>query len=97
MSSASGQAAWPIRFIKWLGNLGTKDYPRRIARRLRVVNIVTWLAATMATTYIPYYAIYDYSGLAPAIWAIAIQCGLFYLTPWFHRFGDGAAATVQQP
>ncbi len=80
------------RAVAWIAGLGISNYPPRVRRRLEVINIVTALVILTAVSYIPFYAIYDYQGLSVVIWAIVLQTALFAATPYFHRFGDIAAA-----
>ena len=78
--------------VRWLSTLGTGGYPPRTARRLGILNLLVILVVLGTSSYIPAYALYDYQGLAPVIWVIALQNVLMLATPWFHRFGDAAGA-----
>lgn len=70
---------------------GTRAYPERVARRLRVMNMAAWIAAALAT----FFALRGFAGpeghriTEVAEYGIAALC--FAALPWLHRYGPLAA------
>ncbi len=66
---------------------GTERYPDKLARRLRVVNITTWLAAAVTV----FYAAFGLVEPSPGRWQLVAVDSVvalgFALVPLLHRFG----------
>jgi len=70
---------------------GTRDYNEVDRQRLVVVNIVGYLAALSSLNYAATYAVYDFTNLAPLVWANVLSAILTASCPLLHRFGRLAA------
>ena len=70
---------------------GTEGYPETIARRLRALNITTWIAALLGAGF----AITQLLNPAPGMWkpgiVNALAALIFATIPLLHRFGPLAA------
>ncbi|WP_353807061.1 adenylate/guanylate cyclase domain-containing protein [Mesorhizobium sp.] len=66
---------------------GTEVYPERIARRLRALNLTTWIASPLAAGY----AVAQFFDRTPGLWQVATVNALTALIlaalPLLHRFG----------
>ena len=73
---------------------GTERYPETIARRLRAVNITTWIAASLSAAF----AITQLLNPAPDMWKPgvlnALAALIFAAIPLLHRFSPLAAPLV---
>ena len=71
---------------------GTQGYPEKIARRLRALNLGTWIAATVATGF----ALVQFLDPTPGMWKVAavnaVAAPIFASVPLLHRFGPFSAA-----
>ena len=78
------------RLLRLLSDIcyGTKRYPPRIARRLRILNIATSMAATMMGGF----ALGEFLAAAKDTWKVGvaylIAAGLLAAIPLLHRFGS---------
>jgi adenylate cyclase len=70
---------------------GTRRYPENVARRLRSLNMATWIAAAVAVIY----SVAQFLDSTPGLWKVAgvNAIGALILTalPLLHRFGALAA------
>jgi len=70
---------------------GTERYPETIARRLRALNITTWIAALLGAGF----AVTQLLNPAPGMWkpgiVNALAALIFATIPLLHRFGPLAA------
>jgi adenylate cyclase len=70
---------------------GTERYPEKVARRLRALNIATWIGAGVTAAY----AAVQLIDPTPGVWKVGIANALIALTlaaiPLLHRFGSMAA------
>jgi len=73
---------------------GTERYPEKVARRLRALNITTWIASATSAGY----GIQTLLDSAPGLWKLSISNTLvavaFAAIPLLHRFGPLAAASA---
>jgi adenylate cyclase len=73
---------------------GTERYPETIARRLRALNITTWIAAALTAGF----AVTQMLELVPRLWKSAVvnmvATLIFAAIPLLHRFGALAAPLV---
>src|SRR5215470_3394591 len=73
---------------------GTEGYSNEVARRLRAVNVTTWLAAAVAA----FFAVVRLLDPVPGRWKIAtldvVLALCFASIPLLHRFGQLAAPVV---
>lgn len=80
----------PVRLLPNV-RYGTEQYPENIARRLRVLNITTWIGAGVAT----FFAITQILDPAPGLQKVAAIHALAALVltavPLLHRIGPLAA------
>ena len=71
---------------------GTQRYSERVARRLRALNITTWIASAVSSGY----AIVQFLDPTPGLWKVAainaLAALIFGAIPLFHRVGPLAAA-----
>jgi adenylate cyclase len=79
-----------VRF--WPGiAFGTEDYPEKIARRLRAVNITAWIGAPVAAAFALFQALDDWDRLKHVAGINALGAIGFAAVPLLHRFGPLAA------
>lgn len=82
--------------MRWLPDIGygTREYPTKVARRLRVLNMTTWAAAALTGGF----AVAQYLSPHPAVRIAAIAntfCTiLFAAVPLLHRFNPLAGPLV---
>jgi len=80
-----------VRFLPPI-QYGTQGYPEKIARRLRALNLGTWIAATVATGF----ALVQFLDPTPGMWKVAavnaVAAPIFASVPLLHRFGPFSAA-----
>jgi adenylate cyclase len=73
---------------------GTERYPEKVARRLRWLNITTWIVSAVASGF----ATVQFLDPTPGLWRVAAINALAALVcpaiPLLHRFGSLAAALV---
>ncbi|HET9273997.1 MAG TPA: adenylate/guanylate cyclase domain-containing protein, partial [Methyloceanibacter sp.] len=71
---------------------GTERYPEKVARRLRALNLTTWIASAVASGF----AIVQSFDTTPGVWKVAAINALAALVcaaiPLLHRFGPLAGA-----
>src|SRR5262245_49385571 len=83
--------------MRFLPNIryGTENYPEKVARRLRAVNISAWIAAIFAIIGLGFSVARLFDG-TPGIWKVAAINALgalfFASVPLLHRFGQRSAA-----
>ena len=70
---------------------GTEDYPEKVARRLRVVNVAAWLSAIAPSLFVVMRAL-DGRWLLAA--DNALTAAAFAAVPLLHRFGQAVAPTA---
>jgi adenylate cyclase len=70
---------------------GTERYTEKVARRLRVINIATWIAATQLT----FFTLVRLMDPVPGRWQVAVATAvlatIFAAIPLLHRFGPWIA------
>jgi signal transduction histidine kinase len=73
---------------------GTDRFPEKVARRLRALNITTWISGTIATCF----AAASFLASTPGLWkagaADALAATIYWSIPLLHRFGSLAAAVT---
>lgn len=80
--------------VRLLPNIrfGTEHYPEKVARRLRALNIATWIASAVASGF----AIVQFLDSTPGLWKVAAINALAAVVcaaiPLLHRLGPLAAA-----
>jgi class 3 adenylate cyclase len=82
----------PQRLLRWLTAYKIEGYSPRTARRLALINIVSAIGVALSIGYVVFYVVYDIRGLWALVLVVMIQCLLFAWTPFWHRFGEIAAA-----
>lgn len=75
-----------MRLLPDLG-YGTKDYPKEIARRLRVLNIAACMAAVLAAGFAVSFLARGSSDVFAIGIANAVVAAVLAAVPWLHRFG----------
>lgn len=77
----------PLRYLPNI-DYGTSRYPEQVARRLRVLNIATWMAAALMGGF----AVGEFAAASTGAWRIGIAyviaAVLLALIPLLHRFGS---------
>jgi signal transduction histidine kinase/CheY-like chemotaxis protein len=80
-----------VRFLPHIG-YGTEGYPEKVARRLRALNLATWIVAAVASGF----AVVRFLDPTPGVWKAAavnaFAALIFALVPLLHRFGPLWAA-----
>ena len=75
---------------------GTERFPEKVARRLRALNLTTWIAATTST--LTFFVVAPLLDTTPGLWKAAAVNALggpiYALVPLLHRFGSLAAAVT---
>src|SRR5215470_15700278 len=73
---------------------GTERFPEKVARRLRTVNLTTWMAATITTCF----SVAQFLNPAPGLWKTAavnaFAAAIYASVPLLHRFGSLAAGVT---
>jgi adenylate cyclase len=73
---------------------GTDGFPEKVARRLRALNITTWIAGALASCF----AVASFMASTPGLWkagAVDALAAMIYASiPLLHRFGSLAAAVT---
>jgi adenylate cyclase len=67
--------------------LGTARYPEKVARRLRALNLASWIAAAVAVAYSTAQFFDPHPGLWKPATANAIAALALVMVPLLHRFG----------
>lgn len=84
--SALRRREFPLRYLPGI-DYGTSGFPPKVARRLRVLNIATWMAATLMAGF----AAGEFLAASTGAWkvgiAYVIAAALLALIPLLHRFG----------
>jgi two-component system, sensor histidine kinase len=80
-----------LRFLPDI-RYGTENYPEKVARRLRALNLITWSAAAVAIfSAVVDFAVVNFvnpkSGLWKAGVVAALGAAIWASVPLFHRFG----------
>jgi signal transduction histidine kinase len=79
-----------VRFLPDI-RYGTENYPEKVARRLRVLNLVTWCGVAVAASSFATYVALEFLDPKPGLWKAATVNGLaaliFASIPLLHRFG----------
>jgi len=73
---------------------GTEGYPEKVARRLRAVNLASWIVAVVVLGF----AVVQFLAPTPGAWKAAavnaVAAPMFALVPLLHRFGPSASAAL---
>jgi len=70
---------------------GTERYPEQIARRLRALNLTTWIASTVAAGFAIQQFLGATSEMRTVAWINAVAAPICAVIPLLHRFGALAA------
>ena len=73
---------------------GTRTFPEKVARRLRVVNLTAWVGAGVAAMYALVGAARDFERLKLLVAVSAVNAVLWASIPILHRFGEAVAPVV---
>jgi signal transduction histidine kinase/FixJ family two-component response regulator len=82
-----------LRFLPSI-RYGTERYPEKIARRLRAVNLASWIGAVVALCFAIVHFLDPTPGLFKAAVVEVIAASIFALVPFLHRFGPIAGAVL---
>jgi adenylate cyclase len=89
-ASALHKRRCPLRFLPDI-RYGTENYPEKVARRLRVLNLTTWTAAAIAVYSVATAIVLEFLDPQPGLWktgAVNVLAALIYASiPLLHRFG----------
>ena len=70
---------------------GTENYPEKVARQLRALNLTTWCGAAIAVFGCATVVILEFFDPKPGLWkagTVHVLAGLIYASvPLLHRFG----------
>jgi len=86
-----------VRFLPDI-RYGTENYPEKVARRLRALNLVTWCVAAVAASGVASDVVLEFLDPKPGLWKAATVNGLaaliFASIPLLHRFGTLWSALI---
>ena len=70
---------------------GTENYPEKVARRLRALNLAAWIAAAVAAFGFANYVVLEFLNPKPGLWkagvVFALAASIWASVPLLHRFG----------
>ena len=70
---------------------GTENYPEKVARRLRAVNLAAWSAAAIAAFGFANYVVVEFLNPKPGLWkagvVLVLAASIWASVPLLHRFG----------
>jgi hypothetical protein len=79
-----------LRFLPDI-RYGTENYPEKVARRLRAVNLAAWSAAAVAALGLANYVALEFLNPKPGLWKVgvvlALAASIWASVPLLHRFG----------
>jgi adenylate cyclase len=79
-----------LRFLPDI-RYGTENYPEKVARRLRALNIVTWSSAAVAAFGFATVVVLEFLDPKPGLWKAgavhALAASIWASVPLLHRFG----------
>jgi signal transduction histidine kinase/CheY-like chemotaxis protein len=80
-----------LRFLPDI-RYGTENYPEKVARRLRALNLITWISAAVAIFFaLVDFALVNFVDPKPGLWkaglVAALGAAIWASVPLFHRFG----------
>jgi adenylate cyclase len=84
---------WPALVVRLIDH-GTKPYPPKVRRRLKILNAMAYLIAIFSGLFALTYGLEDF---AAHRWAVAINLGLVVAAlcvPFMHRYGETAGAML---
>src|SRR5262249_28521324 len=79
-----------LRFLPSI-RFGTEQYPEKVARRLRAVNLTVWIGAAIAVIYSIAHSLDPRPGVWKSAAVNAVWALIMALAPLLHRFGPLAA------
>jgi signal transduction histidine kinase/ActR/RegA family two-component response regulator len=80
-------------FVRFLPDIryGTENYPEKVARRLRALNLAIWTAAAIAAFSFADVMVHEFLNPRPGLWKVGVVLALAALIwasiPLLHRFG----------
>jgi signal transduction histidine kinase/CheY-like chemotaxis protein len=80
-------------FVRFLPDIryGTENYPEKVARRLRALNLTTWVSAALSASGFATYAALEFLDPKPGMWKVGAVCAvaasIYASAPLLHRFG----------
>jgi signal transduction histidine kinase/ActR/RegA family two-component response regulator len=79
-----------LRFLPDI-RYGTENYPEKVARRLRAVNLAAWSAAAIAAFGFANYVVVEFLNPKPGLWkagvVLVLAASIWASAPLLHRFG----------
>jgi signal transduction histidine kinase len=79
-----------LRFLPDI-RYGTENYPEKVARRLRALNLAIWTAAAIAAFSFAHVMVLEFLNPRPGLWKVGVVLALAALIwasiPLLHRFG----------
>ena len=77
---------------------GTENYPEKVARRLRALNLTTWVSAALSASGFATYVAFEFLDPKPGWWKVGAVCAvaasIFASVPLLHRFGTLWSALI---
>lgn len=80
-------------FVRFLPDIryGTENYPEKVARRLRAVNLAAWIGAAVAAFGFANFLRLEFLNPKPGLWkaavVLALGASIWASVPLLHRFG----------
>jgi adenylate cyclase len=86
-----------LRFLPDI-RYGTENYPEKVARRLRALNLAAWSSAALAAFGFAIVVVLEFVDPKPRLWKVgavyALAASIFALVPSLHRFGTFWSALI---
>jgi adenylate cyclase len=80
-----------LRFLPDI-RYGAENYPEKVARRLRALNLAAWTAAAVAAFGFANYVVLEFLNPKPELWkagvVYALAASIWASVPLLHRFGS---------
>lgn len=86
--------AWLKSRLVWLANLNTERYPPEVRRRLKILNMMSYLIVVTTAIFGIQQAINDHVLYMPAILINIFLIGMALLVPWAHRINEIAGGVL---
>ena len=92
-SAGTPRPAW-LNALARFAQMGTKDYPPQVRRRLMIVNVMAYLIAVFSLFYAALFAVYGIEAYLPLVIANLLLVAVALLAPFAHRVSDICAALI---
>ena len=92
-TAGTPRPAW-VGALANFAEMGTRDYPPLVRRRLMIVNVMAYLIAVFSLIYAALFAFFGLAAYFSLIVANLILVAVALLAPLAHRFSDISAALI---